>query len=68
MKLIIKSFFFTLAIILLGRCNLDINVDPNNPTDVPVNQILTAVEVDLAGALGTNIGGLSGYTGALVHP
>jgi len=67
MKLIIKSFFFTLAIILLGRCNLDINVDPNNPTDVPVNQILTAVEVDLAGALGTNIGGLSGYTGALVH-
>jgi hypothetical protein len=53
--------------LLLGRCNLDINVDPNNPTDVPVNQLLTTVEVDLAGSLGTNIGGLSGYTGTLAH-
>ena len=46
---------------------LDINEDPNNPTSVPVSQLLTTVEIDLAGSLGSSVGGLTGYTSATVH-
>lgn len=46
---------------------LDINEDPNNPTAVPVSQLLTTVEIDLAGSLGSSVGGLTGYTSATVH-
>lgn len=46
---------------------LDINEDPNNPTEVPLNQLLPTVEVDMAGSVGASIGGLSGYTSAAVH-
>ncbi len=63
------SFAVTLVLILFSSCEkwLDINEDPNNPTSVPVSQLFSTVEVDLAGSMGASIGGLSGYTSAMVH-
>lgn len=43
---------------------LDINTDPNNPTDVPVAVLLPAAQVNLAYTLGGNA---SRYTGAFVQ-
>src|SRR5687768_10900085 len=45
-KNIFKVGLLSLAL-LLGSCEefLDINEDPNNPTDVPMSQLLTAAEV-----------------------
>ncbi len=60
---------FSLALILFNACEswLDINEDPNNPTAVPVSQLLTTVEIDLAGSMGASLGGLSGYTSNTVQ-
>ena len=65
----IVSIALASILIILSGCEewLDINDDPNNPTSVPVSQLLATVEVDLAGSLGISIGGLSGYTSASVH-
>ncbi len=63
------SILLILVLILFNSCEdyLDINDDPNNPTEVPVSQLLATVEVDLAGSMGASVGGLSGYTSAMVH-
>lgn len=63
------SILLTLVLVMFNSCEdyLDINDDPNNPTEVPVNQLLATVEVDIAGSLGASVGGLSGYTSAMVH-
>lgn len=66
LKYIISSILFITAV-LFGGCDLNINEDPNNPSTVPESQLLTAVEIDLAGAVGTSVGGLSGYTSAMAH-
>jgi len=65
----ITSILLTLVFLVFNSCEkwLDINDDPNNPTEVPVSQLLTTVEVDLAGMMGASIGGLSGYTSAVMH-
>ncbi len=65
----IVSIALASMLVMLSGCEkwLDINEDPNNPTEVPVSQLLTAVEIDLAGSLGSSVGGLSGYTSATVH-
>jgi hypothetical protein len=65
----ITSVLLTLVLLVFNSCEkwLDINDDPNNPTEVPVSQLLTTVEVDLAGMMGASIGGLSGYTSAAMH-
>jgi hypothetical protein len=41
---------------------LDINEDPNNPTDVSLELLLPSAQLDLAGTMGTNGGGLSYIT------
>ncbi len=64
----ILSTALVALLFVLGGCTsdfLDINNDPNNPTTVPITQLLPTVEVDMAGAVGTSVGGLSGYTSAL---
>ncbi len=65
----IVSIALASMLVILSSCEkwLDINEDPNNPTSVPVSQLLTTVEIDLAGSLGSSVGGLSGYTSATVH-
>jgi len=61
-----KSKFYkilaALACVTLLSCEkdfLDINDDPNNPLDVSLELLLPSTQLDLAGALGTNGGGLS---------
>ncbi|MBA7579727.1 hypothetical protein ES708_21603 [subsurface metagenome] len=63
------SILLSLVLVLFSSCEdfLDINDDPNNPTEVPISQLLSTVEVDMAGSMGASVGGLSGYTSAMVH-
>jgi hypothetical protein len=65
----IISFGLIVLMAIFSGCEsfLDINDDPNNPTNVPLHQLLPTVQVDMAGVVGTSVGGLSGYTSALVH-
>lgn len=65
----IVSIALVSMIIIISGCEkwLDINDDPNNPTSVPISQLLTTVEIDLAGSMGASVGSLSGYTSASVH-
>lgn len=66
---IIYRLLFGLLIIMITGCNhwLDINKDPNNPTDVPLNQLLPTIQVDIAGSVGMSTGGLSNYTELYTH-
>ncbi len=51
----IKSlfFYFTVGLVVVSCSNdLDINNDPNEPTDVPMNTLLVGAEVNLAYILG----------------
>ena len=61
-----KSKFYkilaALACVMSLSCEkdfLDINDDPNNPLDVSLELLLPSTQLDLAGALGSNGGGLS---------
>jgi hypothetical protein len=58
-----------ISMLLLPGCKdwLDINEDPNNPTDVPLNQILPTIQIDVAGAVGMATGGLSHFTSLYTH-
>jgi hypothetical protein len=46
---------------------LDINVDPNNPSKVPLSQLLTQAEVTMANSFGIGNPGLSTPASILVH-
>jgi len=62
---IILPLFLLLAITGCKDGWLDINTDPNNPTEAPLNQMLTTVQVDIADNLaqGNGIGEILGvYT------
>jgi hypothetical protein len=68
------KYFTGLAIIgfsvILGSCQknfLDINTDPNNPTDLPLTQILPAAEGGLTFNLCQNVGGINSATSTFVH-
>ena len=54
MKKIIKSIWVLLAVLYLGSCTsdyLDINDDPNNPTEAVMNQLLPGAEYFMTQAL-----------------
>jgi hypothetical protein len=56
--------------VILGSCQknfLDINTDPNNPTDLPLTQILPAAEGGLTFNLCQNVGGINSATSTFVH-
>lgn len=58
MKNILKLFAVSLALVA-GSCNFidpELNVDPNNPLDVPVNLLLPAAQVNLAYVMGGDLG------------
>ncbi|MCP4456438.1 MAG: SusD/RagB family nutrient-binding outer membrane lipoprotein [Cytophagales bacterium] len=72
MKTTYKYKYLVLCIGLLftvTACNefLDINTDPNNPTEAPLPLLMTSAQVDIAGALGSSIGGLSAIPQAYMH-
>lgn len=46
---------------------LDINVDPNNPVDVPLRQLLPTTQVTTARSVGLNSRGLSNITSMYMH-
>jgi len=65
-----KYYKILLAIlILMAGCTkdfLDINEDPNYPTSAPLGQLLTNVEVDLAGSLSIRYG-FSNFAAVYMH-
>lgn len=65
----ILTFFVGSSMLVLGGCSnwFDINDDPNNPTDAPLNQLLPTIENDIAGAVSMSTGGLSNYTSLYMH-
>lgn len=70
MKFKFYKILAALACIGLLSCEkdfLDINDDPNNPLDVSMDLLLPSAQLDMAGALGTNGGGLSATTITYMH-
>lgn len=66
----IKIQLFTLALVAtLVSCNdfLDINKDPNNPTQAQLNTILPFVEANIFGAYGIGTAGISEILSVYVH-
>jgi hypothetical protein len=68
----IRNLLYTVFIgllVILSGCSewLDINEDPNNPTDVPLNQLMVSAQVNLAGAVGASVGGLGDFTSLYTH-
>ena len=57
------------CLVLLPACSdfLDINEDPNNPTEARLSQLLPTVCVDVAGGMGSATGGLGNFTSMYVH-
>ncbi|MCR9253033.1 MAG: SusD/RagB family nutrient-binding outer membrane lipoprotein [bacterium] len=68
----LKKYIIALsATVVFWGCEsnfLDINDDPNNPTEAPLSGLLTNIEVGMTGSLGmgSNSGGLSNYVTHLV--
>ena len=72
MKRIFKyKVLITFALALgLGACEsdyLEINTDPNNPTEAPADQLLTNVEVQLANTMSMGGSGLSSALSTYMH-
>jgi len=59
--------FSIIGLMGCGKDFLDINEDPNNPTDVSLELLLPSVQLDMAGAMGTSGGGLSQITMSYMH-
>lgn len=68
-KKLYKLAIFSLVLLLSASCHefLEINEDPNNPLEVPLELLLPSIEADMAGALSPVSGGLSGITMAYTH-
>ncbi len=58
-----------IGLISLASCSdfLDINEDPNNPSDAKLSNILPSVQINLAGAMGASAGGLGNFTSLYMH-
>ena len=65
----IKTAVFATIIAVASGCEdfLDINVDPNNPSEVTVSQLLTAGEIAMVNSFGIGSPGLSTPASILVH-
>ena len=63
----ILAAFVCITLLSCEKDFLDINDDPNNPQDVSLELLLPSTQLDLAGALGTNTGGLSYFTSVYMH-
>ncbi len=61
---------WAVGVFLLSGCEknfLDINTDPNNPTTVPLTQLLPYAELNMANALGLGPSGLSEPASCFTH-
>lgn len=63
----IKKGFTLGLIVMLSSCNLDINIDPNNPSSATPAQLLPISQVRIANSLGAGAIGLSDGASVLVH-
>jgi hypothetical protein len=69
-KTYIKGLALGVMLMTAAGCEkdfLDINVDPNNPSEVPLSQLLTQAEVTMANSFGIGNPGLSTPASILVH-
>jgi hypothetical protein len=69
-KIYLKALTAAVMMTVASGCEkdfLDINVDPNNPSDVPLSQLLTQAEVTIANSFGIGNPGLSTPASILVH-
>lgn len=55
------------SLVFASSCNLDINVDPNNPSTVPNAQLLTSAEVAIFTSFGPNGSGVGQVASIWVH-
>lgn len=65
----IKNILFTALILIFSGCNefLDINTDPNNPTEPDYALILTDAQLHMSQALSYGNGGLTTLLGVYTH-
>lgn len=65
----IKNILFTALILIFSGCNdfLDINTDPNNPTEPDYALILTDAQLHMSQALSYGNGGLTNLLGVYIH-
>jgi hypothetical protein len=69
-KILLQGFSLALILLVLPACEknfLNINEDPNNPTDVPLTQLLPFAEVGLSNALSTHSLGLGEPAACFAH-
>lgn len=66
---IISSLGLIISLIVVSGCQdfLDINDDPNNPTSVPLSQLLPTVEARIARGVSLEPAGLSNITSSFTH-
>ena len=69
MKQLLYKIFAFAVVLSMTACSdfLDINEDPNNPSDAKLSDILPSVQVNLAGAFGASAGGLGNFTSMYIH-
>ncbi|GET22870.1 SusD/RagB family nutrient-binding outer membrane lipoprotein [Prolixibacter denitrificans] len=58
-----KKIIYLLAVVLLSGCSnwLDVNTNPNTPSDVPVNLVLPSAEASVAVTVGGNMFNYGGF-------
>ena len=65
-----KIYLLALVMCLTGACDkefLDVNVDPNNPTEAPLGQLLTNSQVTIANTVGLSTAGFSSHLSVFIH-
>ena len=69
MKNLKIKFTALVAVVLLASCNefLDINKDPNNPTEAPLNTILPYSQVNMFNSFGIGTAGISELLSVYSH-
>jgi hypothetical protein len=66
-KNIVRIAALAVAGVFVSACDLDINVDPNNPSVVPPSQLLPTAMVRIANSVGTGSIGLSNGASVWMH-
>jgi hypothetical protein len=69
-KIYLKILMLTVFMTVAAGCEkhfLDINIDPNNPSKVPLRQLLTQSQITVANSFGIGNPGLSTPASILVH-
>lgn len=66
-KLLIYTVLVSVCFLTSCSKFLDINDDPNNPTTAKMSELLPSIQANLAGAVGSSVGGLGNYTSLYTH-